>query len=107
VGEEVTKGTIVTSPTSSPRAEWAVVKHHGDERQEGKRYGKGPRLDSRDPLGLCNLGDEVRRRGFVLMKVLGGVSVLGAVVVAVSRVAGWEVGGPQSGWWEWVVGAAE
>jgi hypothetical protein len=56
-------------------------------------------MDSRDPLGLCDFSDEVRRRGFVVVKVLGGVSVLGAVVVAVVRTCGWEVGVPEGGIW--------
>ncbi|KAF1841857.1 uncharacterized protein K460DRAFT_291569 [Cucurbitaria berberidis CBS 394.84] len=108
VGEEVSRGTIVTSPGGSPRAEWAVVRH-GDEKasKAGQRYSKAASLDSRDPLGLCNFSDEVRRRSFVLVKVLGGMSVLGAVVIAVVRACGMETGLPQGGWWNWLTGGAE
>ena len=105
VGEEVTKGTIVASPDGTPRAEWAMVRH-GDEKKTSKvgaRY-KAVGLDSRDPLGLCNFSDELKRRSFVLVKVLGGVSVLGAVVVAVVRACGIETGLPQNGWWQWITG---
>ncbi|KAF2819876.1 hypothetical protein CC86DRAFT_449540 [Ophiobolus disseminans] len=105
VGEEVSRGSIVASPGGSPRAEWAVVRH-GDEKQmdAGQRYGSGV-VDSRDPLGLCNLSDQIRQKGFVLVTVLGGVSVLGAVMVAVVRACGIESGlVPQSGWWGWVTG---
>ncbi|KAF1942165.1 hypothetical protein EJ02DRAFT_403059 [Clathrospora elynae] len=103
VGEEVSKGTIVALPAGlrSPRADWAVVRS-GDEKkasQTGQRYGKTVRLDSRDPLGLCNFGEDVRRRGAVLVKVLGGMSVLGAILVAVGRAWGVEIGVQQSGWW--------
>lgn len=107
VGEEVSKGTIVASPGGSPRAEWAIVRH-GDEKKNGKvshRYAKAVGLDSRDPLGLCNFGDELRRQSFVLVKVLGGLSVLGAVAVAVCRACGIETGLPQGGWWGWITSA--
>jgi len=102
VGEEVSRGTIVTSPDGNPRAEWAVVRH-GDEKgnKGGPRYAKAVGLDSRDPLGLCDFSDELRRRSFVLVKVLGGISVVGAVVVAVIRACGIETGSPQN-WWAWI-----
>jgi hypothetical protein len=107
VGEEVSKGTIVASPDGSPRAEWAVVRQGGEKKgsKTGQRYSKTMGLDSRDPLGLCDLGDDLRRKGFVLVKVLGGISVLGVVVVAVVRACGIETGMPQSGWWGWIAGA--
>jgi hypothetical protein len=108
VGEEVSRGAIVASPGGSPRAEWAVVRN-GDEKDAaaGQRYDKAGGVDSRDPLGLCNLGDQVRRNGFVLVKVLGGVSVLGAIMVAVIRACGVEAGVPQNGWWNWLMGGSE
>jgi hypothetical protein len=108
VGEEVSRGTIVASPGGSPRAEWAVVRH-GDEKRNkaGQRYNKATELDSRDPLGLCNLSDEVKRNGFVLVKVLGGVSVLGAIMIAVARACGVEASLPQHGWWNWLTNGGE
>jgi hypothetical protein len=108
VGEEVSRGTIVASPGGSPRAEWAVVRH-GDEKrsQAGQRYNKATGLDSRDPLGLCNLSDQMRRRGFVLVKVLGGVSVLGAIMIAMARACGVETALTQNGWWNWLTGGGE
>jgi hypothetical protein len=82
---------------------------HGDEKQDnaGQRYKKAGGVDSRDPLGLCNLSDQVKQRGFVLVKVLGGVSVLGAIMVAVIRAFGVESGLPQNGWWNWLTGNVE
>lgn len=110
VGEEVASGNIVASPsTGSPRADWAVVKR-GSGKEANKtmqRYGRANGLDSRDPLGLCDFSDEVRRRGFVLVKVLGGVSVIGAVMVAVVRACGIEAGLPEGGLWNWLTGNAE
>jgi len=82
-----------------------MVRHNSDEKKTAKisqRYAKAVGLDSRDPLGLCNFGDELRRQSFVLVRVLGGMSVLGAVVVAVVRACGIETGLPQLGWWEWI-----
>lgn len=106
VGEEGSKGIIVASPGDSPRAEWAVIRHVGEKKTSriGQRYGKVVGLDSRDPLGLCELGDDLRRKGFVLVKVLGGMSVLGAVVVAFVRACGMETGLSQEGWWGWLSG---
>lgn len=109
VGEEVASGNIVASPGGSPRASWAVVRH-GNSKETStvrERYGRPGQLDSRDPLGLCDFSDEVRRRGFVLVKVLGGVSVLGAVVVAVVRACGWEMASPEGGLWGWMTGGSE
>lgn len=108
VGEEFSRGTIIASPGGSPRADWAVVRH-GDEKsgKAGSRYTKAGTLDSRDPLGLCNLSDHVRQKGFVLVKVLGGVSVLGAIMVAVIRAFGVDTGLPQNRWWNWVTGGGE
>lgn len=97
VGEEVKAGTII-SCDGAPRAEWAVVRH-GNEKQ-GLSWGVG--LDSKDPLGLCDLSDAVRQRGVVLVQVLGGMSLLGALGLAVVRVAGWEM--PEGGVWGWLVG---
>jgi hypothetical protein len=108
VGEEVSGGNIIASPGGSPRADWAVVKRDGYAKEaapSGQRYNRAGRIDSRDPLGLCDFSDEVRRRGFVFVKVLGGVSVLGAVMVAMART--WELGMPEGGVWSWLMGAAE
>ncbi|KAL1656912.1 hypothetical protein SLS61_000708 [Didymella pomorum] len=102
VGEEVKNGTIVTA--DGPRAEWAIVRHGNDEKMgDGQRYGSG--LDSKDPLGLCGLSDELKKRGFVLCQVVGGMSLLGAVGLAIIRVAGWET--PEGGVWGWFFGGVE
>jgi hypothetical protein len=111
VGEEVREGNIIAKGSGTPRADWAVVRH-GSAGKEG-RYARGraSTLDSRDPLGLCRFGDEVVRRGSMMFKILGGVGVLGALVVAavrVSGVEGWLNGQlPEGGVWAWVTGAGE
>ncbi|KAJ4357289.1 uncharacterized protein N0V89_001864 [Didymosphaeria variabile] len=111
VGEEVASGNIVASPGGSPRADWAVVKRGAAKQGLAGRglpsYGRSGNVDSRDPLGLCDFSDEVRRRGFVLVKVLGGMSVLGAVMVTVIRMCGWETLVPEGGVWRWLTGQTE
>jgi hypothetical protein len=107
VGEEVREGNITTSPGGTPRADWAIVRHGNKEPSSSNRWGKTGSLDSRDPLGLCDFSDEVRRRGFVLVKVLGSVSILGAVMVAVVRACGVETGLPENGIWGWLTGRGE
>ncbi|KAF1933929.1 uncharacterized protein M421DRAFT_414979 [Didymella exigua CBS 183.55] len=103
VGEEVQNGTIVTS--DGPRAEWAIVRHGSDEKLvSGQRYDVTG-LDSKDPLGLCGISDELKKRGFVLCQAVGGMSLLGAVGLAIVRVAGWET--PEGGVWGWLVGGVE
>lgn len=125
VSEEVRDGTITTSPTTgSPRAEWAVIRRSSsssssssgssssgkdDARKYAGRGGGGGLLNPRDPLGLCGFGDQLRRRGGVVVKVLGGMSVLGAVVVAVLRFlgVGVDTGVPGVGVWNWLMGRGE
>ncbi|KAL6712443.1 hypothetical protein ACN47E_000320 [Coniothyrium glycines] len=109
VGEEVSRGSILASPGQSPRADWAVIRHGNEKqpRESWQRYAQWTGLDSRDPLGLCNFTDEVRRRGFVLVKVLGGMSVLGAVVVAVVRLCNIDLNLPQDGWVGWLTSGSE
>jgi len=103
MGEEVRGGNIIASPTSSDgRADWAVVRHDSgkDACEKGpQRFGKGG-YDTRDPLGLCDLSDDLRRRGITLVKVLGGMSVISAVFVAVVKVSGFN----NSVVWNWIVG---
>lgn len=80
---------------------------HADEKQGGsvgQRYKVGG-LNSKDPLGLCDFSDEVKRRGVVLVQVLGGMSLLGAVGLAIVRVCGVEM--PEGGVWGWLVGGTE
>lgn len=102
VGEEVKNGTIVTS--DGPRAEWAIVRHGNNDKSGGvQRYAAG--LDSKDPLGLCGFGDELKKNGFVLCQFIGGMSLLGAVGLAVVRVAGWET--YEGGIWAWLAGGVE
>lgn len=108
VGEEVRDGNIVTSPPSSPRANWAVVRHSNEKSPSGaSTYGRTGILDSRDPLGLCGFSDEVKKTGFVLVKMLGGIGVLGAVVVAVVKALGVDAGLPDGGVWSWLTGRSE
>lgn len=106
VGEEVKDGNIVTNAGTNSRSDWTVARRGNVKALDGAaRYGRLGSLDARDPLGLCDFSDELRKRGLILVKVLGGVSVLGAVVVAVVRACGLENQLPEGGLWSWLTGA--
>ncbi|KAF2087723.1 hypothetical protein K490DRAFT_41270 [Saccharata proteae CBS 121410] len=83
-------------------AGWSYGGHCANKEVMGRRC-----VDPRDPLGLCDWGDEVRRSGWVVVQVLGGVGVLGAVVVAVCRAWGVEPVPQGLGAWGWFGNWAE
>jgi len=65
-------------------------------------------VDSRDPLGLCGVGDGLRRGAFMVVRVLGSMGLVGAVAVAVVRawsgqsvaqILGVQFAGWEAGWW--------
>lgn len=120
IGEEVQQGTIGAlsqSMESSRLPQWAIEKRdvahetkrarspgedlelpswaRGGRDFNGKRYPYEE--DAHDPLGLCLLGDGVSRVGGVVVKVLGGGVLVGAVWMAVARAWGWE--GRLWTWW--------
>lgn len=67
------------------------------QEKEGRAIGPA-RLDPRDPLGLLDWRERMLERGFVVVKMLGGVGMVGAVVVWCVRVFG------EHGWslnWHW------
>jgi hypothetical protein len=108
VGEEASLGRI-GSFSDMNKPPWELTK---SERRRLKRGGEGMELpswarsgvggaDARDPLGLCLIGDGVKRTGNVVLKVLGGGVLVGAVWMAICRAWGldperWWV---PSGWW--------
>lgn len=116
MGDEVEEGRLVSVAVGAAekgegggRAEWALVKR-GARMPERARWALRPgELDVRDPLGLAGWEDGVRRGGWVLVRVLGGCGVVGAVVLAVVRVWGVESVsalpgfgfGFVEGWWGW------
>jgi hypothetical protein len=112
IGEEVYQGNIgaLSEHVESQLPEWGLARRL--EGSEGKRarssradlelppWARGSRYSSelaRDPLGLCMLGDGVAKVGEVVMKVLGGGVLVGAVWMAVVKAWGWE--GRLWGWW--------
>jgi hypothetical protein len=90
--------------SESPKQEknWAVVRR-GTLPNHGGWKTIRPGVDPRDPLGLCDLGDGVRKKGVLVLRVLGGVGVVGAVMVAIVRVFGAE--SDLANWWEWMTGS--
>jgi hypothetical protein len=106
VSEEIVEGNIglLGSPGAS-RADWAMVrKNEKGGRMWGSRY-EGGRLDGRDPLGLLDFSDQVKRSTVVVVKVLGSVSLVGLVVGAVAKACGVVSVIPQGGMWQWFTGA--
>lgn len=63
---------------------------------QSKRW-QPSRVDPRDPLGLLEWEERVRRRGLVVLKVLGGCGVVGAVAVWITR--DWWAGGDDGLFW--------
>lgn len=119
IGGEVQRGNIgaLSEGMESRLPQWAIEKREGAD--ESKRA-RSPRdrlelpswargrsgfdgkkfqyeEDAHDPLGLCMFGDGVSRVGGVVVKVLGGGVLVGAVWMAVARAWGWE--GRIWDWW--------
>jgi hypothetical protein len=106
VSEEIVEGNIglLGSPGAS-RADWAMVrKNEKGGRMRASRY-EGGRFDGRDPLGLLDFSDQVKRSTVVVVKVLGSVSLVGLVVGAVAKACGVASVIPQGGLWQWFTGA--
>lgn len=106
VGEEVRSGAIVpASQGAESPSTWAMV-WQGSNPKSGDPSGRwgyagGDKIDSGDPLGVCEWGDGAKSKGIVVLQVLGGAGVLGAVMVAVVKAWG---GAEGSGAWSWVIG---
>lgn len=108
VGEEVRDGRIVPAlpaASSSPRIEkkeWAVVRRGTGRRQSS--WSMTGAHDPRDPLGLCDLSEDLMRRGIVMLQVVGGFGVVGAVAVTIVKTFG--AGNEMMHWWEWFTGTS-
>jgi hypothetical protein len=85
LGECVNEGSLVPAST--------------DEKRLLRQWGSNGTndVDGSDPLGLVRWSEMVRRRGWVVLEVVGGFGVLGAVAMWVAR--GWEWEGEWWGWW--------
>lgn len=94
VGREVLDGRIISTEDLQPSTQhdpalWSLTRQADfNERlkREARWSGKGEKLgrfDPRDPLRLCDWSDDVKRGGLIVVQVLGGVGVVGAVAVMV------------------------
>ncbi|KAK7538749.1 uncharacterized protein J3D65DRAFT_343483 [Phyllosticta citribraziliensis] len=100
VGKEVLDGRIGPSPdvasfrtltdlkeaTGGPA--WSLTRQTGLDARMRKESlwssrRRGSAMDPRDPLGLCEWGDEVKKGGWVVVQLLGGVGMVSALAVAV------------------------
>ncbi|TVY38020.1 Septin [Lachnellula occidentalis] len=83
LGECVQDGSIV--PVSETGK--GLVKSGADEgsycrknpREAGRRMEMGVGMDKADPLGLLHLNAEMKRRGWVAVRVMGGFGILGGL----------------------------
>lgn len=82
LGECVNEGSLVPAASSSSTDDKRLLRQWGNTG------------DVSDPLGLVRWSEMVRRRGWVVLEVVGGCGVLGAVAMWVVR--GWEWEGE---WW--------
>ncbi|KAF9635684.1 Cell division protein GTP binding protein [Lasiodiplodia theobromae] len=105
VGREVLDGRIIPADDLQPHydpALWSLTRQADlDERiKRESRWSsaKGGKLDPRDPLGLCDWSDDMKKGGLIVVQVLGGVGVLGAVVVAVWQWRSQGSSGLLGGW---------
>lgn len=90
VGEEVGMGRL-GAVGGSMRALSKRKGRSGDmELPSWARSTGAGEVDAADPLGLCVLGDGVTRTGSVVLKVLGGGVLVGAVWLAICRAWGLE-----------------
>lgn len=85
LGECVNEGSLLPAAASASAMD------------QGRRGNGKNDVDSSDPLGLVRWSEMLRRRGWVVLEVVGGFGVLGAVAMWVAR--GWEWEGEWWGWW--------
>ncbi len=109
LGECVQDGSIVPlSRASKDLPQWndasALVKPGTYSRRErGKemgwgRGGRGGGVDRHDPLGLLMLNQEIGRKGWMVLKVVSGMGVLGGLAFWVVRA--WHWGETMGGLWQ-------
>lgn len=111
VGEETVRGTIGAGYGTEDKPSWALTRK--ERKRAGHGHGSaaagdnlelpswarggGGATNMRDPLGLCLMVDGARRTGDVVLRVLGGGVLVGAVWVAICRAWGVD---PER-WWIW------
>jgi hypothetical protein len=96
VGVEASHGRISSFDGEGEKPIWALSKSErkllrragGGEGMELPSWARVSAVDARDPLGLCGIGDGARRTGDVVLKVLGGGVLVGAVWIAICRAWG-------------------
>ncbi|KAF2834752.1 hypothetical protein M501DRAFT_943606 [Patellaria atrata CBS 101060] len=113
VNEAVQDGHIVASPPSHDihaENDWGLTRRsemgvdlrdqQAKKKERAEHWAKrgGVGVDPRDPLGLSEW-EAAFERGLIVMQVLGGASVLGALAVAVTRALAYE-----DGIWTWFAG---
>lgn len=80
LGECVQDGSIV--PIAKARQQKCEA---GQLVKQGVYSRRGKGVDRGDPLGLLSLNEEVRRRGWVAVRILGGCGILGGLAFWIVR----------------------
>ncbi|EEQ86472.1 hypothetical protein RJZ56_007898 [Blastomyces dermatitidis] len=101
LGECVADGTLLpitqTPGFTHPKARWAVKGKGGGGSEtvmvpgpDGQpvKYQVADVSSSRDPLGLIRWNDDVKRTGWVVIQVIGGVGVVGGLALWVAKAWG-------------------
>ncbi|KAI9788295.1 MAG: hypothetical protein M1816_006980 [Peltula sp. TS41687] len=78
----VADGTLGSSRTTPRRAHPDTPDGHSSRAVVGKAWSE---YDRGDPLGLMQLGEELRRRGWVVLQIVGGLSLMGGLALWMTR----------------------
>ena len=112
LGECVQDGTIVPlSEARQTKSEFPLSAYEGILVKQGtysrKRGGvRRGEIDTGDPLGLLKLNEELKRKGWVALKVVSGLGVIGGLAWWISRWGREQLGeGEVDGVWGWVLNA--
>ncbi|EME48473.1 hypothetical protein DOTSEDRAFT_67494 [Dothistroma septosporum NZE10] len=77
--------TRSTTPSSAESEKQLMPMHDAQRPKAGRLGGDLGIIDPRDPLGVLAFAQTFRRRGFVLLQVVGGCGLIGAVAYWVMR----------------------
>lgn len=99
LGECVDDGSLV--PVRGPEKDTISVRTEPMDRSTSTGL-----VNARDPLGLLGWNEAVRRRGWIVVQIVGGFGVLGAMAVWMVRNRGAGADAYSSWTWAWWAGKA-
>lgn len=111
LGECVQDGTIVPIPQGRNQnkekfdpSSGALVKQGIYARRRNPDFGSGTGIDRSDPLGLLQLNADLKRRGWIALKVVGSFGIIGGLAFWITRNWHSEGGGEVGGFWDMIGG---